>query len=81
MLLLHCLKEENQIAKGEGEMRLVVSKSILSWILEISDSYEEDEMVEHLITALSISPGSKPPYSLSKGILRYKGRVYTEKKL
>jgi hypothetical protein len=46
-----------------------------SWSLEVENSYKHDRFCNNLQQKLALQPGSAPDYTLTAGILRYKGRI------
>lgn len=60
----------------ETETQLfAMTLSTPAWLQEISASYQGDTESLDLIALLSITPTAKPPYSLAKGVLKYKDKV------
>ncbi|KAE8674806.1 Bifunctional nuclease 2 [Hibiscus syriacus] len=49
---------------------------IPSWVQDVENSYKEDKLVADWINILTVSPNADPNWKFSKGILRFKGRVY-----
>ncbi|XP_039011243.1 uncharacterized protein LOC120140328 [Hibiscus syriacus] len=49
---------------------------ILSWVQEVEDSYKGDKMATDWLSILPVSPTANPCWTYSKGILRFKGKVY-----
>ena len=48
---------------------------IPTWCKEVASSYEGDEKLQMLLEQLIIDPDSKPGYSYTNGVIRYKGRL------
>lgn len=46
------------------------------WLEEVVNSYQSDSVALDLIQQLSVSPASKPPFSLVNGVLRHKSRLW-----
>lgn len=59
-----------------GEMNLLISTVVPTWVQEVLTSYEHDEAVKEMIRILLIDAVAKPHYSLQEGLLYYKGRLY-----
>jgi hypothetical protein len=55
---------------------MVVTTIVPSWINQVLQSYEQDPHCSDMITKLTIDPQAIPNMSFSKGLLRYKGRMY-----
>ena len=51
------------------------STAIPSWITEVVNSYKGDTKCSDLIAKLAIDPTTHPPYTLTSGVLRYKGKI------
>ncbi|XP_039023154.1 uncharacterized protein LOC120155744 [Hibiscus syriacus] len=49
---------------------------IPSWVLEVEDSYKGDKMATEWLSILPVNRNADPRWTYSKGILRFKGRVY-----
>ncbi|KAE8727404.1 hypothetical protein F3Y22_tig00005459pilonHSYRG00018 [Hibiscus syriacus] len=49
---------------------------IPSWVQEVEDSYKGDKMATDWLSILPVSPTANPCWTYSKGILRFKGKVY-----
>jgi hypothetical protein len=46
------------------------------WLDKVVDSYKDDSYTSQLIQKLIIAPQCDPLFSLSKGVLRYQGRIW-----
>lgn len=44
------------------------------WVKQISESYEKTDWLRDLLTQLTIQPAGNPGYTLSNGLIRFKGR-------
>lgn len=53
-----------------------ISYSSPSWLIEVSDGYAQDPFASQLLQELAVAPQSRPHFTLSSGIIRYKGRVW-----
>ena len=51
------------------------STAIPSWISEVVNSYKGDTKCSNLIAKLAIDPTGQPPYTLTSGVLGYKGKI------
>ncbi|XP_039011091.1 uncharacterized protein LOC120140134 [Hibiscus syriacus] len=49
---------------------------IPSWVQEVEDSYKGDKMATNWLSILPVNPTADPWWTYSKGILRFKGKVY-----
>ena len=45
------------------------------WVKDISASYEMTGWAKNLLAQLAIQPASKPGYTLSTGLIKFKGRL------
>jgi hypothetical protein len=45
------------------------------WIIEVQDSYHEDDKCKELLAKLSIDPQAEAHYTMNNDILRYKGKI------
>ena len=48
---------------------------LLTWLKEVSESYQCDKELQEIIASLIVNAKAKPPYTYAQGLLRYKGRV------
>ena len=46
------------------------------WLSEVVASYAKDPAATSLLQQLAVNPEAHPPYSLSGGVIRYKGRIW-----
>lgn len=72
---------ENKVADAlsrvyANEQAMAITTSIPLWINDVIKSYEGDEKCQELESQPSIDAQAHPYYSLLKGIIRYKGRLY-----
>ena len=54
----------------------VVSSSTPVWLAVVVSSYDKDPAATQLIQELLLAPDAHPPFSLSNGVLRKKGRIW-----
>lgn len=47
-----------------------------TWIQKLKEGYEDDAQAKQLMVELAISNGSHQDYTLTDGVIRYKGRVW-----
>lgn len=52
------------------------SSSQPSWLSEVVAGYDRDPSAQQLLQELSLAPDSHPPFSLTDGVLRLKGRIW-----
>ncbi|GMJ00774.1 hypothetical protein HRI_003746600 [Hibiscus trionum] len=61
----------------QSELHQITATTITpTWMLDIAESYQGDSFAQDMLTALLVQPDSISNWSLTKGVLRYKGRVY-----
>ena len=60
--------------KEEG-LTASITAVIPSWCKEVTSSYEGNEGLQTLLEQLIVDPDSKPGYSYTNGVIRYKGRL------
>jgi hypothetical protein len=48
------------------------------WAAEVTKSYAEDTNCKELIQQLGVAPTSLPNHTFSKGLLRYKNKIYVD---
>lgn len=53
-----------------------ISSSTPAWLTQVSTGYDKDPAALKLIQQLSLAPDSKPPFTLSDGILRLRNRIW-----
>lgn len=46
------------------------------WLQDILHGYDQDPLALSLLTGLAVNPSSYPHYSLSKGLIKHKGKVW-----
>jgi len=52
-----------------------------SWLEKLQEGYQDDHVPKQLLTELSLNASSNSDYSLSQGIIRYKGRIWVGQNL
>ena len=72
--------KENKVVDALSRVKyaisaLLSSAAIPAWITEVVKSYEEDPKCSELTAQLAIAPTGHPPYTLTSGVLRYKGKI------
>ena len=72
--------KENKVADALSRVKyalqaLTSTAAIPTWITEVVNSYKQDLKCSELLEQLAIAPNGKPPYSLTSGVLRYKGKI------
>jgi len=55
---------------------LAVSSPVHDWKAALQDWYKQNPEASSLLTQLSLDPAAKPPFSLRRGLLMYKDRVW-----
>lgn len=55
---------------------LAISSATPLWLADVVTGYSSDPDSTKLIQELSVNPEAHPPYTLSSGILRYRGRIW-----
>lgn len=53
-----------------------VSSSTPAWLVDVISSYAKDPATLKLIQELSLAPDSRPPYTLTDGVLRLRDRIW-----
>jgi hypothetical protein len=53
-----------------------ISSSTPAWLNDVISGYGKDPAALQLIQELSVAPGSRPPYTLSDGVLRLRDRIW-----
>ena len=53
-----------------------ISSVTPTWLADVVTGYSSDPYASKLLQQLSVNPDSSPPYSLTGGIIRYKGRIW-----
>lgn len=46
------------------------------WLEEVLSSYEHDDWATKMITEISVNPDEHPMFSVTKGLIKYKKRIY-----
>uniref|UniRef100_A0A8R7Q5N4 Reverse transcriptase domain-containing protein n=1 Tax=Triticum urartu TaxID=4572 RepID=A0A8R7Q5N4_TRIUA len=72
--------KENRVADALSRVKYALnalgsSTAIPSWISEVVNSYKGDTKCSDLIAKLAIDPTGQPPYTLTSGVLGYKGKI------
>lgn len=57
---------------------LELSASTLAWFQDILQSYVGDSKAHELLQQLSVTPNSKPHYSLHNGFIKFKERLWID---
>lgn len=55
---------------------LALSECTPVWLADVVHGYFQDEQSKQLLTELSLNPHAKEHYTLSQGVLRFKGRIW-----
>ena len=58
------------------ELQLAVSSSLPQWLSDIANSYSDSPLAQELLSKLVVNPDALPHYSLSNGVICYKGRIW-----
>lgn len=53
-----------------------VSVVVPQWLLDIQNSYSHDPTAQSMLAKLAIDPSAVSNFTLTEGILRYKGRIW-----
>lgn len=61
---------------GEGGQLSAISVSTPTWLQEVTKGYEQDPHTSQLLAELAINSIAKEHYTLSHGLIRYKGRIW-----
>jgi hypothetical protein len=72
--------KENKVADALSRVKyalqtLATTAAVPVWIKEVVNSYKQDKKCSDLIAELAIAPTGHPPYTLTSGVLRYKGKI------
>uniref|UniRef100_A0A0A9A0M3 Integrase catalytic domain-containing protein n=1 Tax=Arundo donax TaxID=35708 RepID=A0A0A9A0M3_ARUDO len=62
--------------KPQPEIMMAISTSVPLWISDVLKSYEGDTKCKELLEQLSFNPQSFPNYTLTNGIMRFKGKIF-----
>jgi hypothetical protein len=57
----------------------VVNNTLPTWLQEVILGYDQDLFSSQLVSALTLPPDAKEHYTLSNGLLKYKGRRWIGK--
>ena len=57
-----------------------ITKVVPEWCQEVVDSYADDEQIKELLERLMIEPNGAGNYTLTEGMLRFKGRLVIRSK-
>jgi hypothetical protein len=73
--------KENKVADALSTVKaklfsLITSVAVPMWISEVVKSYANDEHCKDLTQKLALAPSSVPNYTYTKGVLRYKTKIY-----
>ena len=55
---------------------LFTSAALPVWVTEVTKSYATDSKCQELMQQLTVSPNAIPNFTYTRGILRYKGKIY-----
>lgn len=72
--------KENKVADALSRVKYAInaltsSAPIPAWITEVVKSYKDDTKCSELTAQLAIAPTGHPPYTLTSGVFRYKGKI------
>lgn len=72
--------KENVVADALSQVgHLMATQSVSSsqpvWLQEILNSYMTDSVAQQLLAKLAVTDSHRGAYSLSQGLIKYKGRV------
>jgi hypothetical protein len=62
--------------RSHTEVLAAVSTVQHQWLEELTLSYQSHSKACELLTQLAVSPDAVPPYTLSQGLIHYKGRIW-----
>jgi transposase InsO family protein len=65
----------SRITKQEEEV-IALSTAVPKWLETMAEGYLQDKSSKDLLTELSVSGSNAQGYTLSDGIIRYKGRIW-----
>lgn len=60
----------------EDSTILAVSSANPVWLQRVVEGYKDDPKAQELLTSLAVDPENSQGYSLHKGVIRYRGRVW-----
>ena len=55
---------------------MAVSSSSPQWLSDVASSYSASPLAQEILSQLTVNPAALPHYSLSNGVIRYKGRMW-----
>jgi hypothetical protein len=58
------------------ELQLAVSSSSPQWLSDIANSYSDSSLAQEILSKLAVNTDALPHYSLSNGVICYKGRIW-----
>lgn len=58
------------------QLSYAISTSTLAWLANVVSGYDRDPSTLKLIQELSLAPDSRPPYTLTDGVLRLHDRIW-----
>ena len=58
------------------EVYMAVSSSSPQWLSDVASSYSASPLAQEILSQLAVNPVALPHYSLSHGVIRYKGRIW-----
>lgn len=72
--------KENRVADAlsrvQCSIRAFLSSTVVpAWITEVVKSYTNDPKCSALAAQLAVAPQGNPPYTLTNGVIRYKGKI------
>jgi hypothetical protein len=54
----------------------VVSEVVPQWLTDVQNNYSHDPTTQSLMAKLALDPSAVPNFTLTNGLLRYKGRIW-----
>ena len=86
--VVYCKGKENVAADALSRCVVDTDKHLMSlssctwsWLEKLQEGYQDDPVTKQLLTELSLNASSNSDYSLSQGIIRYKGRIWVGQNL
>ena len=58
------------------EVYMAVSSSSPQWLSDGASSYSASPLAQDILSQLAVNPAALPHYSLSNGVIRYKGCIW-----
>ena len=55
---------------------MAVSSSSPQWLSDVASSYSDSPLAQDILSQLAVNPAALHHYSLSNGVIRYKGRIW-----